>query len=73
MGDKDRDGEMGGMQGEGNYGAARKFDAEERAFVKKGGVEQKAREAEEALDSPEGADLEQARKESGERGHMPER
>ncbi|THD61839.1 hypothetical protein [Phenylobacterium sp.] len=61
------------IQGEGNYDAARKFDAEEQAFVKKGGVEQKAREAEEALDGPEGADLEKARKEAGERGHMGER
>ena len=61
------------IQGEGNYDAARKFDAEERAFVKKGGVEQKAKEAEEALDGPEGADLEKARKETGERGgHMGE-
>jgi hypothetical protein len=58
------------IQGEGNYDAARKFDAEERAFVEKGGVEKKAREAEEALDGPEGADLEKARKETGERGQM---
>ncbi len=58
------------IQGEGNYDAARKFDAEERAFVEKGGVEKKAREAEEALDGPEGADLEKARKETGERGRM---
>ena len=61
------------IQGEGNYDAARKFDEEERAFVQKGPVEQKAREAEEALDGPEGEDLEQARKETGERGHMPDR
>ena len=61
------------IQGEGNYDAARKFDAEERAFVKKGGIEQKAKEAEAALDGPEGADLEKARKETGERGHMGER
>jgi hypothetical protein len=61
------------IQGEGNYDAARKFDAEERAFVKKGGVEQKAKEAEQALDGPEGAELEKARKEAGERGHMDER
>ena len=77
MGDADnkgeRNSEMVGMQGEGNYGAARKFDADERAFVKKGGVEQKAREAEEALDGPDGADLEKARKEADERGHMGER
>jgi hypothetical protein len=56
------------VQGEGNYDAARKFDDEERAFVKKGPVEQKAREAEEALDGPEGEELERARKETGERG-----
>ena len=68
MTDKDK------IQGEGNYDAARKFDDEERAFVEKGGVEQKAREAEQALDGPEGEDLEQARQETGERGqHMGER
>jgi len=60
------------IQGEGNYDAARKFDAEERAFVKSGQVERRAKEAEQALDGPEGPDLEQARKETGERGHMPE-
>jgi hypothetical protein len=60
------------IQGEGNYDAARKFDAEEQAFVKKGGIEQKAKEAEEALEGPEGEELERARKETGERGHMPE-
>jgi hypothetical protein len=60
------------IQGEGNYDAARKFDAEERAFVEKGGVEQKAREAEAALDGPEGADLEKARKEADEHGRMDE-
>jgi len=61
------------IQGEGNYDAGRKFDAEERAFVKSGKVEQKAKEAEDALDGPEAEDLERARKESGERGHMGER
>ena len=66
MTDKDR------IQGEGNYDAARKFDAEERAFVKSGQVEQKAREAEEALDGPEAEDLEKSRKETGERGKMGE-
>jgi hypothetical protein len=60
------------IQGEGNYDAARKFDAEERAFVKSGQVEKKAKEAEDALDGPEAEDLERARKASGERGHMPE-
>ena len=61
------------IQGEGNYDAARKFDAEERAFVQSGQVEQKAKEAEEALDGPEGADLERARKEADEHGKMGER
>ena len=61
------------IQGEGNYDAARKFDDEERAFVKKGPVEQKAREAEDALDGPEAEELERARKESGERGQMEDR
>ena len=72
--DKDgRNDEMGGVQGEGNYGASKRFDAEERAFVKKGGVEQKAREAADALDGPEGEDIEAARKAADERGHMDER
>jgi len=61
------------IQGEGNYDAARKFDEEERAFVKSGQVEQKAKEAEDALDGPEGEELERARKETGERGATPER
>jgi hypothetical protein len=61
------------IQGEGNYDAARQFDAEERAFVKKGGVEQKAKEAEQALDRPEGDELEKARRETGARGRMSER
>jgi hypothetical protein len=61
------------IQGEGNYDAARKFDAEERAFVKSGQVEKKAKEAEDALDGPEGEELERARKETGERGTTPER
>ena len=59
MADKDQ------IQGEGNYDAARKFDKDERDFIKKGTVEQKAREAEQALDGPEGEDLERARKDSG--------
>lgn len=59
------------IQGEGNYDAARKFDAEQRAFVSSGQVEQKAKAAEEALDGPEGAELERARKATGERGQTP--
>ena len=60
------------IQGEGNYDAARKFDAEERAFVKSGQVEKKAKEAEDALDGPEAAELERARRETGGRGKMGE-
>ena len=56
------------IQGEGNYDAGRKFDAEERAFVRSGQAEKKAREAEQALDGPEGEELERARKEADERG-----
>lgn len=56
------------IQGEGNYDAGRRFQREERSFVEKGPVEQKAREAEQALDSPEGEELERARRETGERG-----
>ena len=59
------------IQGEGNYDAARKFDEQERAFVKSGQVEKKAKEAEAALDGPEGVELERARKETGERGATP--
>ena len=67
MADKDQT-PSSDIQGEGNYDAARKFDAEERAFVEKGGYEKKAREAEEALEGPEGEELERARRETGERG-----
>ena len=55
----------GGMQGEGNYDAARKYDAEQAAFANSGKVEKAAREAEEALDGPEGAEIEQARVSTG--------
>jgi hypothetical protein len=67
MGDKSQ------IQGEGDYDAARKFDREERAFVEKGGYEEKAKAAKDALDGPEGEELERARKETGERGRMDER
>jgi hypothetical protein len=54
------------IQGEGNYDAARKFDADERAFIAKGDVDRKAREAADALKGPEAEDLEKARRETGE-------
>ena len=52
------------IQGEGNYEASRKFQKHEAEFVKTGPVEQKAIEAEEALDGPEGEELERARVET---------
>ena len=57
------------MEGEGSYEGAKQFDEAESKFAKDSGkVEQKAREAEQALDGPEGEELEKARKETGERG-----
>ncbi len=58
MADKDQ------IQGEGNYDAARHFDKKQTEFAKSGKVEGAAREAEEALDGPEGAELERARTET---------
>jgi hypothetical protein len=56
-----------GIQGEGNYDAARRFRKAEETFAKDTGkVEKAAHEAEEALDGPEGAELERARRETGE-------
>jgi hypothetical protein len=54
----------GKMQGEGDYKAGRRFQEAERSFVEKGPVEEKARDAEEALKGPEGAGLEAARRRS---------
>ena len=56
----------GALQGEGNYDAARQYDAEQEAFAKSGKVEQAAKDAETALDGPEGAELEKARVSTGE-------
>lgn len=55
------------IQGEGNYDAGRRFQKEERQFVETGPVEQKAREAAEALEGPEAEELERARRETGEK------
>jgi hypothetical protein len=54
------------IQGEGNYDAARRFREAEEKFVKTADIEGKAKEAEEALDGPEGEELERARRETGE-------
>lgn len=56
------------VQGEGDYEAGRRFQDAERAFVKKGSVELKAREAADALDGPQAAELEAARKTSARGG-----
>lgn len=56
-------------KGEGNYKASENFRKAEHEFAKdKDKVEAKAKEAAEALDGEEGAELEQARKESA-KGH----
>jgi len=61
----------GGVQGEGDYVSAKKFDDEERSFVESGRVAKKAREAADALDGPEGAELERARKASAQGKSLP--
>jgi len=58
------------IQGEGNYDAARRFREAEEKFIRTGEVDKKAKEAAEALDGPEGEDLERARKETGEQKPM---
>jgi hypothetical protein len=54
------------IQGEGDYESARRYQKEQHDFARHGDVGRKAREAEEALDGPEGAELERARRETGE-------
>lgn len=58
------------MQGEGNYDAGRRYQKEQHEFAKSGKVEQKAHEAEEALDGPEAEELERARRETGDKKPM---
>lgn len=50
--------------GEGDYESARKFQKHQEAFAKEGPVKEKAREAADALDGPEGKKLEEARRKS---------
>lgn len=50
------------IQGEGDYVSGKKFQDMQHRFAHEGPVEEKAREAEQALDGPEGAELEDARK-----------
>ena len=54
------------IQGEGNYDAGRRYQKEQHEFAKQTGkVKKGAHEAEEALEGPEGEDLERARRETG--------
>jgi hypothetical protein len=55
------------IQGEGNYDAARRYQKEQHDFARSGKVDRKAHEAEDALDGPEGEDLERARRETGDK------
>jgi hypothetical protein len=52
------------IQGEGDYVSGKKYQDMQHEFARKGPVEEKAREAKEALDGPEGAELEKARRDS---------
>jgi hypothetical protein len=55
----------GQVQGEGDYVSARRYDDAQAAFAKdEGKVRKKAKEAEAALEGPEGAELEKARKQT---------
>lgn len=58
--------------GEGNYTASRNFRENETSFIRnnRGEIAAKAREAEAALEGPEGAELRRADEESGNRGQM---
>jgi hypothetical protein len=53
-------------KGEGSYEGTEQFQKDQHAFAKSGPVEEKAREAAEALDSEEAEELERARKASAE-------
>jgi hypothetical protein len=47
-------------EGEGNKTAAREYNEAQRRFIKSGRVDEKARDAERALDGPERRELEEA-------------
>jgi hypothetical protein len=56
-------------EGEGNKTAAREYNEAQKQFVQKGQVEQKAREAEKALEGHEGRELERAEAEGKRHSH----
>jgi hypothetical protein len=61
MNHKDKPQVTGGRnEGEGNKTAAQQYNEAQRRFVRSGKVEEKAREAEKSLQSPEKRDLERA-------------
>jgi hypothetical protein len=57
---------MSDRKGEGSYDGAEQFQKEQHAFARSGKVENKAREAAEALDGPEAAELEKAARDTAE-------
>ena len=61
------------VRGEGNYSAARRFDALEREFVEKNRqkIPGMGKEAEDALDGPEGDELRKAEDRARSRSHAP--
>lgn len=59
---------MTDKKGEGSYEGTEQFQKAQHEFAKSGRVEKKAREAADALDSEEGAELEKAERETARRG-----
>ena len=57
---------MSERKGEGSYEGAEQYRKAQHDFARNGPVEEKAREAADALDGPEGEELEKARKKSAE-------
>ena len=55
---------MSNRKGEGSYDGAEKYQKEQHEFARSGKVEKKAREAADALDGPEAAELEKARQDT---------
>lgn len=63
--DTSKPGQADQVQGEGDYVSARKYQKAQHEFAKDSGkVERKAKEAEAAIEGPEGQELERARRES---------
>jgi hypothetical protein len=52
------------IQGEGDYISGKRYQKAQHEFAKSGKVDKAAHEAEDALDGPEGAELEKARRET---------